>query len=71
MQKEFEQCKSDLSVAVETEMKTTSDLVERLEKEKKLHLDTHSLLEQVTHTLAHTRTHSVDCVKLLISLKSF
>ncbi|XP_022622384.1 coiled-coil domain-containing protein 171, partial [Seriola dumerili] len=51
LQTEYEQCKSELSVALETERKTTSDLSGRLEEEKKRHADTHSLLEELTHTL--------------------
>ncbi|KAM6894633.1 coiled-coil domain-containing protein 171 [Lycodopsis pacificus] len=46
LQKEYEQCKSDLSVALQTERTMTSDLTERLEEEKRRHANTHTLLEQ-------------------------
>lgn len=53
LQLEYEQCKSVMSAALETERKTTSDLSEKLEEEERQHANTHSLLEQVkrTHTL--------------------
>ncbi|XP_037832540.1 coiled-coil domain-containing protein 171 isoform X2 [Kryptolebias marmoratus] len=46
LQAEFTQCKSDMTVALETERKATSDLSERLEEEKKRHASTVSLLQQ-------------------------
>ncbi|XP_037335725.2 coiled-coil domain-containing protein 171-like isoform X2 [Pungitius pungitius] len=46
LQKEYERCKSDLSVALETERRSTSDLTERLEEEKRQHNHTHTLLQQ-------------------------
>ncbi|KAL6118213.1 ccdc171 [Pungitius sinensis] len=46
LQKEYERCKSDLSVALETERRSTSDLTERLEEEKRQHTNTHTLLQQ-------------------------
>lgn len=52
LQLEYEQCKSVMSAALETERKTTYDLSEKLEEEERQHANTHSLLEQVkrTHT---------------------
>ncbi|XP_060922636.1 coiled-coil domain-containing protein 171-like [Limanda limanda] len=46
MQMEYDQCKSDLTVALETERTMTSDLTEKLEEEKKRHSNIRSLLEQ-------------------------
>ncbi|CAL8325984.1 unnamed protein product [Lota lota] len=46
LEKQYQQFKSDLNVALETERKATSDLVDRLEEEKRKHAHTHSLLEQ-------------------------
>ncbi|XP_067435637.1 coiled-coil domain-containing protein 171-like [Thunnus thynnus] len=62
LHKEFEQCKSDLSVALETERKTTSDLTEQLEEEKRRHADTHSQLEQVAKRQSDTEETFVSCV---------
>lgn len=53
LQQDHEQCKSNLTAALKTERKATSDLAERLEEEKRRHANTHTLLEQVT--LAHVR----------------
>lgn len=55
LQLEYEQCKSVMSAALETERKTTSDLSEKLEEEERQHANTHSLLEQVKPTHTHTR----------------
>ncbi|XP_058482008.1 coiled-coil domain-containing protein 171-like [Solea solea] len=54
LQAEYGQCKSDLSVALETERKTNSDLSEKLEEERKGHIDTHALLEQAAKTQCDT-----------------
>ncbi|KAF0028919.1 hypothetical protein F2P81_018024 [Scophthalmus maximus] len=51
LEAEYEQCKSDLGVAMETERKSTSDLSGRLEEEKKRHRDTCSRLQQVQDLL--------------------
>ncbi|XP_074480289.1 uncharacterized protein ccdc171 [Sebastes fasciatus] len=61
LQTEYEQCKSDLSVAVETERTMTSDLTERLEEEKRRHADTHTLLEQE----AQRRRDTEGCMKVI------
>ncbi|XP_040887530.1 coiled-coil domain-containing protein 171-like [Toxotes jaculatrix] len=63
LQKEHEQCKSDLSAALETERKTTSDLSEQLEGEKKRHANTQSLLEQAAQRQSDTEEAHVNCVK--------
>ncbi|KAM4714017.1 coiled-coil domain-containing protein 171 isoform 2-T2 [Anableps anableps] len=46
LQTEFSRYKSDMTVALETERKATSDLSKRLEEEKSQHGDTQSLLQQ-------------------------
>ncbi|AWO97302.1 putative coiled-coil domain-containing protein 171-like [Scophthalmus maximus] len=56
LEAEYEQCKSDLGVAMETERKSTSDLSGRLEEEKKRHRDTCSRLQQ-------TKEAYVNCVQ--------
>ncbi|XP_075941168.1 coiled-coil domain-containing protein 171 [Anarhichas minor] len=61
LQKEYEQCKSDLSVALQTERTMTSDLTERLEEEKRRHANTHTLLEQETQR----RGDAEECLKHL------
>ncbi|MEQ2171226.1 hypothetical protein GOODEAATRI_008520, partial [Goodea atripinnis] len=48
LQAEFNHCKSDMTVALETERKATSDLSKRLEEEKSRNADMQSLLQQVT-----------------------
>lgn len=48
LQMEFEQCKADLSVALETERKKICDLTQKLGDELGRHADTQTLLEQVT-----------------------
>ncbi|XP_071315951.1 coiled-coil domain-containing protein 171-like isoform X2 [Trachinotus anak] len=62
LQTEYDQCKSELSIALETERKMTSDLSERLEKEKKQHADTHSLLEQAAQRQSDTEEAHVNYV---------
>uniref|UniRef100_G3N5B2 Coiled-coil domain containing 171 n=1 Tax=Gasterosteus aculeatus aculeatus TaxID=481459 RepID=G3N5B2_GASAC len=59
LQREYERCKSDLSVALETERGSTSDLTERLEEEKRQHTDTHTLLQQE----AERRRDAEECLK--------
>ncbi|XP_039996621.1 coiled-coil domain-containing protein 171-like isoform X2 [Xiphias gladius] len=63
LQAEYEQCKSDLSDALETERKTTSDLSERLEEEEKQHANTRSLLEQATKGQSDTEEARVNFVQ--------
>ncbi|XP_044040414.1 coiled-coil domain-containing protein 171-like [Siniperca chuatsi] len=63
LQNEYEQCKSDLSVALETERKTTSDLTERLEEEERRHANTHTLLEQAARRRSDTEEAFVNCMK--------
>ncbi|KAK5618353.1 hypothetical protein CRENBAI_019425 [Crenichthys baileyi] len=46
LQAEFNHCKSDMTVALETERKATSDLSKRLEEEKSRNADMQSLLQQ-------------------------
>ncbi|MEQ2200191.1 hypothetical protein XENOCAPTIV_024653, partial [Xenoophorus captivus] len=46
LQAEFSHCKSDMTVALETERKATSDLSKRLEEEKSRNADMQSLLQQ-------------------------
>lgn len=48
LQMEFEQCKDDLSVALETDRKKICDLTQKLEDELRCHANTQTLLEQVT-----------------------
>ncbi|XP_038587042.1 coiled-coil domain-containing protein 171-like [Micropterus salmoides] len=62
LQKEYDQCKSDLSVALETEKKTSSDLSERLEEEKRRHADTHTLLEKAAQRQSGAEEAFVNCV---------
>lgn len=64
LQLEYEQCKSVMSAALETERKTTSDLSEKLEEEERQHANTHSLLEQVKRTHTHALTW---CVHVCVS----
>ncbi|XP_035849773.1 trichohyalin-like, partial [Sander lucioperca] len=59
LQQQYEQCKSDLSVALEKDKTTTSDLTEQLEEEKRRHADTHTLLEQA----AQRQSDSEECLK--------
>nr|XP_046236006.1 coiled-coil domain-containing protein 171-like [Scatophagus argus] len=61
-QEEFEQCKSDLSVALETERKLTSDLTERLDEERRQHGDTHTQLEEAAQSRCHTEEAFVTCL---------
>ncbi|XP_023270280.1 coiled-coil domain-containing protein 171 [Seriola lalandi dorsalis] len=63
LQTEYEQCKSELSIALETERKTTSDLSGRLEEEKKRHADTHSLLEEAAKRQSDSEDVHVNCVQ--------
>ncbi|XP_013856091.1 coiled-coil domain-containing protein 171, partial [Austrofundulus limnaeus] len=63
LQAEFTHIKSDMTVALETERKVTSDLSERLEEEKKQHAHTQQaadrqrdLLDQIRETLQRHRT---------------
>lgn len=51
LQTEYDQCKSELSVALETERKTTSDLTERLQEAEKRLEDTRALLQQLRDAL--------------------
>ncbi|XP_037541976.1 coiled-coil domain-containing protein 171 [Nematolebias whitei] len=46
LQEDFAQRQADMTVALETERKATSDLSERLEEEKRGHAHTHALLQQ-------------------------
>ncbi|XP_072232835.1 coiled-coil domain-containing protein 171-like [Leuresthes tenuis] len=46
LQSEYEHSRSDMSAALETQRKVTSDLRERLEEEKRQHAATRSLLQQ-------------------------
>ncbi|KAK5875440.1 hypothetical protein CesoFtcFv8_026524 [Champsocephalus esox] len=62
LQQEYEQCKSDLSVALETERTTTSDLRQTLEEEKRGHTHTHTLLEQA----AERQRGAEECVQLVM-----
>ncbi|XP_054457563.1 coiled-coil domain-containing protein 171-like [Anoplopoma fimbria] len=59
LQKDYEQYKSDLSVALETERTATSDLTWKLEEEKRLHANTHTLLEEE----AQRRRDAEECLK--------
>ncbi|KAM8898532.1 LOW QUALITY PROTEIN: uncharacterized protein ccdc171 [Spinachia spinachia] len=59
LQKECERCKSDRSVALETERRLTSDLTERLEEEKRQHTNTHTLLQQE----AERRRDAEECLR--------
>ncbi|XP_030609939.1 coiled-coil domain-containing protein 171 isoform X2 [Archocentrus centrarchus] len=63
LQAEYEQSKCDMSMALETEKKTTSDLSEKLEEEQRRHADTHSLLEQAVQRQCDTEEEFVACVK--------
>uniref|UniRef100_A0A8C6LEA9 Coiled-coil domain containing 171 n=1 Tax=Nothobranchius furzeri TaxID=105023 RepID=A0A8C6LEA9_NOTFU len=51
LQTEFSQTKSEMTVALDTERKRTSDLSEQFEEEKKCHANTHMLLQQVQDQL--------------------
>ncbi|XP_062301354.1 coiled-coil domain-containing protein 171-like, partial [Scomber scombrus] len=63
LQKELDQCKSDLTVTLETERRTTSDLTERLEEEKRRHADSHSQLEQAAQKQSDTEETFISCLK--------
>ncbi|XP_041821691.1 LOW QUALITY PROTEIN: coiled-coil domain-containing protein 171-like, partial [Chelmon rostratus] len=63
LQKEYDQCKSDLSVALETERKITCDLTQRLEEERRKHTNTHALLEQAAQRQSETEEDFVNCMK--------
>lgn len=45
---ESSRCKSDLTIALETERKAASDMSKTLEEERSRHASTQSLLQQVT-----------------------
>ncbi|KAM3857465.1 coiled-coil domain-containing protein 171 [Diretmus argenteus] len=63
LQKEYQQCKSDLDVALETERKATSDLTHRLEENRRQHANTCSLLEQANQRLSHREEDYMSCMK--------
>ncbi|KAF7643831.1 hypothetical protein LDENG_00232420 [Lucifuga dentata] len=63
LQNEYEQCKSELSVALETEMKMTSDLTDKLEEEERQHANTHSLLEEAVRKQFDTEEAHTNCMK--------
>ncbi|XP_069375066.1 coiled-coil domain-containing protein 171 isoform X2 [Paralichthys olivaceus] len=63
LQAEYDQCKSDLTVALETERTMTSDLTEKLEEEKKQMLDVHSQLEQAVKTQSDTEEFHMNFVQ--------
>ncbi|XP_034424677.1 coiled-coil domain-containing protein 171-like [Hippoglossus hippoglossus] len=63
LQAEYDQCKSDLTVALETERMMTSDLTEKLEEEKKRHSDIRSLLEQAVKTQSDTEESQMNFVQ--------
>ncbi|XP_076580925.1 coiled-coil domain-containing protein 171 isoform X2 [Chaetodon auriga] len=62
LQKELEQCKSDLSVALEKERKSTCDLTQRLEEERRQHAITHTLLEQAAQRQSDSQEAFINCV---------
>nr|XP_057924907.1 coiled-coil domain-containing protein 171-like isoform X2 [Doryrhamphus excisus] len=53
LQTEHEQCKSELTVALETERRTAFELTAMLEEEKSMHVNTHLLLEQAVEREVH------------------
>nr|XP_061816479.1 coiled-coil domain-containing protein 171-like isoform X1 [Nerophis lumbriciformis] len=55
LQAEHEQCKSELSVALETQRRMTFKLKAVLEEEKRAHANTHLLLKQAVKREAHCR----------------
>ncbi|XP_061768947.1 coiled-coil domain-containing protein 171-like isoform X2 [Nerophis ophidion] len=61
LQAEHEQCKSELSVALETQRRMTFKLKAVLEEEKRAHANTHLLLKQVPCTQSHTHLDSWQC----------
>uniref|UniRef100_A0A3P8TM21 Coiled-coil domain containing 171 n=1 Tax=Amphiprion percula TaxID=161767 RepID=A0A3P8TM21_AMPPE len=60
LQTEFDQCRSDVSVAMETQRKMASDLSEQLEDEKRRHADTQSLLQQAAQSRSEADEAFVD-----------
>ncbi|XP_054609583.1 coiled-coil domain-containing protein 171-like isoform X2 [Dunckerocampus dactyliophorus] len=62
LQTEHEQCKFELSVALETERRTTFELTAVLEEEKSAHANTHLLLEQAVKR-------EVQCRKVLEEIR--
>nr|XP_015796112.2 coiled-coil domain-containing protein 171 isoform X1 [Nothobranchius furzeri]XP_015796113.2 coiled-coil domain-containing protein 171 isoform X1 [Nothobranchius furzeri]XP_015796114.2 coiled-coil domain-containing protein 171 isoform X1 [Nothobranchius furzeri] len=54
LQTEFSQTKSEMTVALDTERKRTSDLSEQFEEEKKCHANTHMLLQQAAERRSST-----------------
>uniref|UniRef100_UPI0037E8D01B coiled-coil domain-containing protein 171 n=1 Tax=Semicossyphus pulcher TaxID=241346 RepID=UPI0037E8D01B len=63
LQQEYEQCRSELNAAYDKERKTTSDLTESLEEEKKQHNNTHTLLEQAAQRQSDTESAFVNFVE--------
>ncbi|KAK0155844.1 Coiled-coil domain-containing protein 171 [Merluccius polli] len=61
LEKQYQQFKSDLSVALETERKATSNLFDRLEEEKREHAHTQSLLEQSSKRQVYLEELYVSC----------
>ncbi|XP_068164871.1 coiled-coil domain-containing protein 171 isoform X2 [Antennarius striatus] len=63
LQNGFEQHKSELSIALETERKVNFDLTERLEEENRRHADLQMLLEQAVGRQRDAEEAFVSCVK--------
>ncbi|XP_068612228.1 coiled-coil domain-containing protein 171 [Brachionichthys hirsutus] len=63
LQNEHEQCKSGLSVALETERKLNFHLKERLEEEKRRHASSQTLLEQAANRRRDAEEAFGSCVK--------
>ncbi|XP_059891722.1 coiled-coil domain-containing protein 171-like isoform X1 [Gadus macrocephalus] len=61
LEKQYQQFKSDMNVALETERKATSDVGDMLEEEKKRHAHTHSLLEQSSKKQVYLEELHVSC----------
>ncbi|KAM4536511.1 uncharacterized protein ccdc171 [Odontesthes bonariensis] len=65
LQSEHEHSRSDMSVALETERKVTSDLREKLEEEQRLHAVTRSLLQQAAQRQSETEESFLSLIKQL------
>ncbi|XP_054863442.1 coiled-coil domain-containing protein 171-like isoform X1 [Amphiprion ocellaris] len=68
LQTEFDQCRSDVSVAMETQRKMASDLSEQLEDEKRRHADTQSLLQQAAQSRSEADEAFVDSMNQIRDL---